>query len=133
MHRLLATTSIGVLLLGLGVAMPAVAQAAPSIPKVSNCGFPSAQPTEIDLTCVHALTVLEKLKWSKWNYRTAKGTGVYYYDDCKPNCLVGSYRQHRVNVQLTTPKTVDGIRVFTKAKVTFPEGSGQSNKTFQLP
>lgn len=28
MHRLLATTSSGVLLLGLGVAMPAVAQAA---------------------------------------------------------------------------------------------------------
>jgi hypothetical protein len=133
MNRLLVTVVSGTLLLGLGLVAPAVAQAAPSTPEVSNCGFPSAQPTDISLACADENTALEKLKWTKWNARTAKGTGVYTYNDCEPNCLVGTFRQRRVNVQLTTPKTVDGIRVFTKAMVIFPEGSGQSNKTFQLP
>lgn len=132
MNRLLATVASGTLLLGLGLAAPAVAQAAPSTPKVSNCGELSTKPTGIVLTCADAILALEKLEWTKWNSGTAKGTGVYAYNDCEPTCVAGTFYRDRVNVQLMTPKAVKGVKVFTKAKVTFPKGSGQSTLTFQL-
>lgn len=133
MHRLLATTSIGVLLLGLGVAMPAVAQAATGGKvKVSNCGEVSAKPTGIILACADANTALETLKWTTWDTNTAKGTGIYSYNDCEPTCVAGLFHRYQVKVTLANPKTVKGTKVFTKAQVTFPGVTDQTTKTFNL-
>ena len=132
MNRLLATVASGTLLLGLGLAAPAVAQAAPSTPKVSNCGELSTKPTGIVLTCADAILALEKLEWTKWNSGTAKGTGVYSYKDCEPTCVAGQFHRYQVNVTLSNPKTVKGAKVFSKARVTFPGITDQTNKTFKL-
>lgn len=132
MNRLLATVASGTLLLGLGLVVPAIALAAPSTPKVSNCGELSTKPTGIVLTCADANLALENLEWTKWNSGTAKGTGVYAYNDCEPTCVAGTFHRDRVNVQLMTPKAVNEVRVFTQAKITFPKGSGASTLTFQL-
>jgi hypothetical protein len=132
MHRLLAATSIGVLLLGLGVAMPAVAQAATGKVEVSNCGELSAKPTGIVLACADANMALETLKWTTWNSKTAKGNGVYSFNDCEPTCVAGHFHRYQVDVTLSKPKIVKGTKVFTKARVTFPGVTDQTNKTFNL-
>ena len=132
MNRLLATVASGTLLLGLGLVAPAVAQAAPANPKVSNCGELSTKPKGIVLTCADANTALETLKWTTWNADTAKGTGVYAFNDCEPTCVVGQFHRYDVNVTLSNPKTVKGAKVFSKARVTFPGITDQTNKTFKL-
>lgn len=132
MNRLLATVASGTLLLGLGLVAPAVAQAAPANPKVSNCGELSTKPKGIVLTCADANTALETLKWTTWNADTAKGTGVYSYNDCEPTCVAGQFHRYQVNVTLSNPKTVKGAKVFSKARVTFPGITDQTNKTFKL-
>jgi len=132
MRRLPATVASGTLLLGLGLAVPAVAQAAPATPKVSNCGELSTKPTGIVLACADANTALETLKWTTWSSGTAKGTGVYSYNDCEPTCVAGKFHRYQVNVTLSNPKTVKGAKVFSKARVTFPGITDQTNKTFKL-
>lgn len=132
MRRLLAITAIGTLLLGLGVAMSVVAQAATDKVKVSNCGEVSAKPTGIVLACADANSALETLKWTTWNANSAKGTGVYSYNDCEPTCVAGHFHRYQVDVALLNPKTVKGAKVFSKARVTFPGITDQTNKTFKL-
>ena len=126
----LAATAIA--LSGVVLALPISAGAAPAAPQVSNCGDNSAKPTGIVLTCADANESLEKLTWSTWNSTTAKGSGTYSVNDCRPTCAAGMYHRYKVNVVLSVPKTVKGTRIFTKARVTFPGITDQSNKTFSL-
>jgi hypothetical protein len=132
MRRLLATTAVGTLILGLGLTTPMVAQADTGKVKVSNCGEVSAKPTGIVLACADANTALETLKWTTWNGSAAKGAGVYSYNDCKPTCVAGHVHRYQVDVTLSSPKTVKGVKIFSKARVTFPGITDQTNKTFAL-
>ena len=131
----IGAASIGaavIALLGVAIALPTAASAATSLPKVSNCGEKSVKPTGIVLSCADANTALETLKWSKWNATTAQGSGVYSANDCEPTCVAGMFHRYKVNVVLSAPKTVEGTKVFTKARVTFPGVTDQSNKTFTI-
>jgi hypothetical protein len=132
MRRLLATTAIATVLFGVGVSLPVAAQADTGKVKVNNCGEVSAKPTGIVLACADANTALEALKWTTWDAGTAKGTGVYSYNDCEPTCVAGLFHRYQVNVTLSNPKIVKGAKVFSKARVTFPGITDQSNRTFRL-
>jgi hypothetical protein len=59
------------------------------------------------------------LLWSKWNKKKALGSGGNWLNDCKPSCAKGHFHGYAVTLKLTTPKTIEGLRVFTRMAVTY--------------
>jgi hypothetical protein len=130
-RMLTVSSAIAIMCVG-SLALPVAASAAPALPNVSNCGEISAKPTGLVLSCADANTALEMLKWTAWGQSTARATGTFSENDCSPTCVEGMYHRYKATVTLSAPKTINGKKVFTKARVVFPGITDQSNRTFTL-
>ena len=53
-------------------------------------GMLTVQPVRHVLSCADHNSGLRKLTWSSWTSRTATGAGVYYWNDCTPDCAAGT-------------------------------------------
>lgn len=59
-----------------------------------SCDGPATRPHRIVLTCADANLLVEKIHWSSWGGRVARGRGTVVYNDCNPFCAGGHF--HRV-------------------------------------
>ena len=77
-----------------------------------------------------------KLKWSTWTTSAAQGTGDDWINDCEPFCAAGKFSQHAVTITLFRPRTLLGLRVFTRMRVHYTRGPNpfthRSTATFTL-
>jgi hypothetical protein len=47
---------------------------------------------------------LDRMRWSSWTARKARGRGRLRYNMCAPTCADGNYRYQRVRVRLFRPR-----------------------------
>ena len=77
-----------------------------------------------------------KLTWSSWTSGGAQGHGDDWINDCEPFCAAGRFTQHAVTLTLFRPRTMLGLRVFTRMRVHYTRGPNpfthKSTETFKL-
>lgn len=127
-----AAVATGVMASTTALALATSAQAAPNT-QVLACGQTSIKPDQLVLACADANSLLTKIKWSSWTNGNAKGKATYQENNCEPTCVAGTFVSYPAEVQLTSPKKVDGERVFTKVTITFPDGGPGSMTKMMLP
>ncbi len=73
----------------------------PGIPGVLPCaGGPSERPTEIILACADVNSLVDRLTWSSWTTKGARGHGTLVQNDCTPSCVAGRFYSYRVSIEL---------------------------------
>ena len=77
-----------------------------------------------------------KLKWTSWTSSTAQAAGDDWVNNCEPFCAAGKFAQHAVTITLSRPRTMLGLRMFTRMRVHYVHGTDplthSSNATFTL-
>lgn len=88
---------------------------------------PVVRPSQFDVFC-DGSAALSKLSWSTWNTTEAIGTGVFYVDNCLPNCAQGKWSHQNAVVVLWRGKPVahhPGQLGYSKMTLLYP-GSGKT-------
>ena len=65
-----------------------------------NCELIVAKPTEVTPYCADFGISIADIEWKIWRATGAVGTGVYFANDCKPNCAEGKVSQVPVLINL---------------------------------
>ena len=52
----------------------------------SDCFSEAYRPSRITVACGDGAEFVKRLHWSVWGAAHARGTGIFYINDCQPNC-----------------------------------------------
>jgi hypothetical protein len=103
---------------------PIKAAALPTVPTNSAIdGTQAVEPSTIDLSA-DGNGDLNGLTWSSWTAYSAKGSGSFNVNNCKPNCAQGTTVNVTVSVALSAP-TSGSSPCFTA--MTLTDNSGNTN------
>lgn len=86
----------------------------------------TVQPVEHLISCGDANSGLRKMTWSTWGESVARGTGVYYWNDCDPNCSAGTTYRAKADIVLDRVRVQAGEPVFTRATIRYVDNTGQA-------
>lgn len=75
----------------------------------------ATNPSDIIITCADANMGVEKIEWESWNTVEASGKGVFYENDCNPDCASGQILQQNAVISLS------GIQKDKFGKIIFSE------------
>jgi len=67
--------------------------------------------------------VVERMRWSSWGRRAARGQGIGAQDDCQPDCATGTFHRASALVRLWRPRSRCGNRIWTRMTLTWTEGA----------
>ena len=95
------------------ISVKQIIQIKPSEVLTFSCEFIVARPTEATPNCADFGIAIGDIKWKTWRASGAVGTGVYFANDCKPNCAEGKVFQTPVLINLDGLFT-DGQRYFLR-------------------
>ena len=94
--RPLMTAALMSLALSVSIA-PSPTPAAVSAMALPDCsGAPSAQPSQVVLTCADAGVTASKLQWTGWGNAFAAAVGTAEVNDCKPYCAAGHVHAFKI-------------------------------------
>lgn len=65
-----------------------------------DCVKPKVEPSRIVFSCADFGTYINKLQWTHWGARHARGKGTFNEKVCKPSCAEGHYRQFPAKIRL---------------------------------
>ena len=68
-----------------------------------NCEYEDQKPTELLEFCADGNGGIAKIKWRTWSSEGAEGTGVYFRNNCEPDCASGKFSYTDVVVYLDVP------------------------------
>jgi hypothetical protein len=78
----------------------------------------ATNPSDIIITCADANMGVEKIEWESWNTVEASGRGVFYENDCNPDCASGQILRQDAVISLSRiQKDKCGKSVFTESVV----------------
>jgi hypothetical protein len=112
-------------LMSTGVVWATTASASPK-PVVVNCETKGkVKPKIIALACADDGIFVNKIKWTKWTSKTAKGTGTLRVNSCLPkDCANGIIDTYPVKITLRKPVPVQNAAdSFTRMTLSFNEAS----------
>jgi hypothetical protein len=112
-------------LMSTGAVWETTASASPK-PVVVNCETKGkVKPKIIALACADEGIFVNKIKWTKWTSKTAKGTGTLRINSCLPkDCADGIIETYLVKITLRKPVPVlNAADSFTRMTLAFSEGS----------
>lgn len=112
-------------LMSTGVVWATTASASPK-PVVVNCETKGkVKPKIIALACADDGIFVNKIKWTKWTSKTAKGTGTLRVNSCLPkDCANGIIDTYLVKITLRKPVPVQNAAdSFTRMTLSFNEAS----------
>ena len=90
----------------------------PGTPGVMPClGGPRDRPTEIVFACADFNSLVDKLSWSSWTTKAARGRGTLVENDCTPSCVAGKTFSYPVTVELGRAVPTHYGVLFTTYKV----------------
>lgn len=95
-------------------------------PVLADCqGRDEVRPEAYLLACGDGNSVLDSLRWARWDADAAVGRGVNLVNDCDPYCAAGTFRSYPVTVRLEAP-VADGRNPgeprYTRISVTYTDG-----------
>jgi hypothetical protein len=87
----------------------------------NDCVHVRVRPRRIMFACADGNYFVKRLEWSRWRMWRAVGRGVFYLNDCDPNCAEGTFH-HRwgkitLRRRLWCPDV--GKYVFRRARVVY--------------
>lgn len=65
----------------------------------------------------NGVDVIRHVHWATWKRSSAKGHGVVYADNCKPNCAEGHYRKDPAHITLLKTTNMCGKRFFVRMRL----------------
>lgn len=73
------------------------------------------QPSNLIITCADANMGLENVIWTSWNNVEASGKGIFYENNCSPDCASGRFIRQEAEIQLSSiQRDKTGKSVFTE-------------------
>jgi len=128
--------SVAVAASGLALA-PAAPAVAPGDTVIVNCvGKKVVKPREIVISCADAGISVQRITWRYWDDNRARGRGTLVWNTCLPtDCASGIVQRYRARIVLDRVASGPGLTVFSRMKLTFPNGgpAGLETGTMTLP
>jgi len=73
------------------------------------------QPSNLIITCADANMGVEDIIWKSWNNIEASGEGIFYENNCSPDCASGRIIRQKAEIQLSNiQRDKSGKSVFTE-------------------
>src|SRR3954454_7058604 len=97
---------------------------------ISSCTRAVYKPTHFIFFCADGGAGLRHAAYSKWTGSEADGSGIYFFNDCKPSCAGGTF--HKVPAIFRLYRAVDSAKhgmLFTRIEV----ATQHRDRVFQLP
>jgi hypothetical protein len=74
-----------------------------------------SQPSNLIITCADANMGVENIIWKSWNNIEASGEGIFYENNCSPDCASGRIIRQKAEIQLSNiQRDKSGKSVFTE-------------------
>ena len=135
LRSLTALTTVAALAAVGFVAAPASAQDTTPRIFVSNCEKQVYKPKTITVFCADAGVVINKITYSNYGTKTARGTGTAAVNLCEPNCAAGKTQNFQVRFRLSKPTQCGDASQFRRLRVTYvgakPPGDRVIRQSFQ--
>lgn len=96
---------------------------------VSNCEKQVYKPKTITAFCADAGVIINKVKYSSYGSKTAKGTGVAAVNLCEPNCAAGKTKNFKVRFTLSRVTQCGDSYQFRKLHFTYTGAKPKGNRT----
>ena len=101
---------------------------------VSDCVKQVYKPKTITVFCADAGVVINKIRYKKYNSRTATGTGTATVNLCEPNCAAGNTQNFKVRFKLYRVTQCGDAYQYRRLRVRYvgpkPPGDRVINQTF---
>lgn len=141
---------LGALLAFAALALAAPGQAA-AVTYAANCGhtgFLKYKPKDWSNGCTGGAFNIERIRWSRWGTRSARGSGRTLFRDplCRPTCPEARYYKYRARITMRRRRTCssddgDRRRYFSRVtvRVRYPSGNpfgeraGWKTQRFSIP
>jgi hypothetical protein len=98
-----------------------------------DCEYLEQRPEQLTKFCADAGVYIYKIKWERWGYNGAEGTGTYSQNLCEPNCAEGKRIEEQVDLYLSGIEVIEGKRVLrylsvnTRNGILLPNGNPYDN------
>jgi hypothetical protein len=113
-----------------GVLSATTASAAAQTKVISSCTKTVYKPSHYVFFCADAGAGLRQAAYSSWTATQADGSGIYYFNDCKPSCAGGTVHKEPAIFRLYRPvDTSQHGTLFTRIEVS----TQKRDKVFHLP
>jgi hypothetical protein len=132
--RISLAAALAICLVGIGAAAAPAAKRKTYFP--SNCTNARYKPVHLIAACGDAGVRVNKIHWTRYGSRSARGGGTAVTNICEPSCAEGNFERDPVRVRLSRPRLCKavGIRLFTRLKVTYPGARpGGAPKSIRFP
>jgi len=96
---------------------------------VSNCEKQVYKPKTITAFCADAGVIINKVKYSSYGSKTAKGTGVAAVNLCEPNCAAGKTQNFKVRFTLSTVRQCGDSYQFRQLRFTYVGAKPKGKRT----
>jgi len=126
----------------LAIALPASVASAGSGSNQLRVFFPKDcqhnvyKPKSFVVTCADANFVVNKVDYSRYGTRSARGTGTASINTCNPNCAAGKFKNYPVSFTLSKVRQCGDVPQFRRLTIRFtgkkPKGQArQMRQPFQ--
>jgi hypothetical protein len=75
---------------------------------VGNCTRSQVRPATIIVSCADDNLVLIHLHWTSFGGSSARATGVFYENDCAPDCAAGRFHSYPIKLVVSRAKACPG-------------------------
>ena len=98
-----------------------------------DCEILEQRPEQLTKFCADAGVYVYNIKWERWGYNGAEGTGTYSENLCEPSCAEGTRVEEQVDLYLSGIEVIEGKRVLrylsvnTRNGILLPNGDPYDN------
>jgi hypothetical protein len=87
-----------------------------------DCEILEQRPEQLTKFCADAGVYVYNIKWERWGYNGAEGTGTYSENLCEPSCAEGTRVEEQVDLYLSGIEVIEGKRVLRYLSVNTRNG-----------
>ena len=87
-----------------------------------DCEILEQRPEQLTKFCADAGVYVYNIKWDRWGYNGAEGSGTYSENLCEPSCAEGTRVEEQVDLYLSGIEVIEGKRVLRYLSVNTRNG-----------
>jgi hypothetical protein len=87
-----------------------------------DCEILEQRPEQLTKFCADAGVYVYNIKWERWGYNGAEGSGTYSEKLCEPSCAEGTRVEEQVDLYLSGIEVIEGKRVLRYLSVNTRNG-----------
>jgi hypothetical protein len=101
--------------------------------RIGGCTKSQVRPSAIILFCGDDGAYVNHIRWSSFGAATARGSGTYAFNPCKPNCAASKYKTYSVKLVASQAKPCwDAHNDYRMLELVFAAGAPSPTKNFAL-